>query len=408
MSKPSLFREEARQALKVRLEGEVVALTPPSLRRLTYFFVALTIAATGFSTLASYTRYVPAAGVLAPREGLVTVSAPLKGDVLSISAKQGDRVVAGQPLALLRDTQVQADGSVALVQQRSLIASRKALSVDLRHAKESENELAITAAQVRVDGTRRGLAAARAALLSAQQQAQASQRYLDQQRELVKSGFLATSGLAPAERAYLGDQQQIRQAEQSIAAQELELANAEQAILQARGQKAALLAQSADSSAALDIEASRLASSGEAVIASTVAGTVAAVPALRGPVAASTPLFVIAPEGPVYAHLLLSEAAAHRAKEGQLVSLRVVSPNANDTMKLTGTIETLARAPVPSGRDGEQGYLALVKLDEASQKTPFPLGARVEARLQIETRTLLGWLFGPLVKGLRQASWLSW
>jgi membrane fusion protein len=407
MTKPSLFRDEARQALKVRLEGEVVALTPPSLRRLTYLFAAGALVVAGFAGTASYTRYVPAMGVLAPVDGLITISAPLKGDVLSISAKQGDRVRAGQPLALLRNTQVQADGSDALAQQRALIASRKTLSADLRRAKDSEIELAITAAQVRVEGTRRALNAARASLESAQQQIVVSRRYLEQQRELVKSGFLASAGVVNAERSYLGDQQQIRQAEQNLAAQALELSNAEQAILQARGQKAALVAQSADSSAALDMEASRLTSSGEAVISSTVAGTLAAVPALRGPVLAGTPLFVVAPDGPVYAHVLLSEAAAHQARQGQTVSLRVVSRNANDSLKLTGTIETLARAPVPSGREGEQGYLARVKLDDASQKTEFPLGARVEARLQVETKTLLGWLFGPLAKGLRQASWFN-
>lgn len=408
MSKPSLFRDEARQALKVRLEGEVVALTPPSLGRLTAIFGTAAVVAFLFAGTATYTRYVAAAGVLAPLEGLVTVAAPLKGDVLTISVRQGDRVKAGQPLALLRNTQGQADGSEVLEQQRSLIASRKTLSADLRRAKESEIELAITAAQVRVDGTRRALAAARAAFESAQQQVIVSRRYLEQQRELVKSGFLASAGMVSAERTYLGDQQQIRQAEQSIAAQELELSNAEQAILQARGQKAGLIAQSADSSAALDMEASRLVSSGEAVVSSTVAGTVAAVPALRGPVNANAPLFVVAPDGPVYAHLLLSEAAANQARTGQLVSLRVVSRNANDSLKLTGTIEILAEAPIPTGREGEQGYIARVKLDDSSQKTEFPLGARVEARLQIETKTLLGWLFGPLVKGLRQTNWFSW
>lgn len=408
MSKPSLFRDEARQALKVRLEGEVVALTPPSVRRLTYLFAAGALVAAGFASTATYTRYVPAAGVLAPLDGLVTVTAPLTGDLLTISAKQGDRVKAGQALALLRNSQVQADGSVALTQQRSLLASRKLLSADLRRAKDSEIELAIRAAQVRADGTRRALGAAQAVLESAQQQVTVSRRYLEQQRELVKAGFLASAGVVTAERPYLGDQQTVRQAEQNIAAQQLELTNAEQAILQARGQKGALAAQSADSSASLDIEVSRLTSSSEAVISSTVAGTIAAVPALRGPVSANTPLFIVAPDGPVYAHLMLSEAAAHQAHQGQVVSLRVVSRNANDSLKLTGTIESLAHAPVPTGRENEQGYLARVKLDDASQKTEFPLGARVEARLQVETKTLMGWLFGPLVKGLRQANWFAW
>jgi multidrug efflux pump subunit AcrA (membrane-fusion protein) len=408
MTTPPLFRDEARQALKVRLEGEVVAFTPPSVRRLSYVFGAVVVAAVAFASTATYTRYVPAIGQLAPLDGLVTVTAPLSGDLLSISAKQGDRVQAGQALALLRNNQVQADGSVALTQQRTLLASRKLLSADLKRAKDEEIELAIQAAQVRVAGVRRSLAAAQAVLESANHQVTVSRRYLEQQRELVKSGFLASAGVVSAERAFLGDMQQVRQAEQNIAAQHLELTNAEQAGIQARGQKGALAAQSADTSASLDIEASRLVSSGEAVISSTVAGTVAAVPALRGPVGAGTPLFVVVPDGPMYAHLMISEAAAYQAKQGQVVSLRVLSRNSNDSLKLAGVIETLAKAPIPSGREGEQGYLVRVKLDAESQKTQFPLGARVEARLQVESKTLLGWLFGPLVKGLRQTTLLSW
>jgi len=407
-AKPPLFREAARQALKVRLEGEVVALTPPSMRRLSLLFAAGLVVATGFASTATYTRYVPASGMLAPLEGLVTVTAPLKGDVLSISAKEGQRVTAGQALALIRNTQAQADGVVALEQQRTLMASRKVLSSDLRRAKEAEITLAIEAAQVRAAGSRRALDAAKASLEGARLQVEVSRGYLDQQRQLVKSGFMASAGLATADRTYLADQQQVRQAEQSVASQALELSNAEQAILQARGQKAALAAQSADSAVALDLEASRLASSGEAVISSTIAGTLAAVPALRGPVAVNTPLFVVAPDGPVYAHLMLSEAAAHKARPGQTVSLRVAARSANDALKLVGTLETLSQAPVPTGANGEQGYLARVKLDAASQKSSFPLGARVDARFQVETKSLLGWLFDPLVKGLRQASWWPW
>lgn len=410
MSKPPLFREEAKESLKVRLEGEVVAYTPPSMRKLAVALLATLVVGGFFASTASYTRYATASGVLAPRAGLVTVTAPLKGDVVAISAKLGDTVTPGQSLALLRQTQMQADGALTVDRERALIASRKTSTSQLLQAKLDELDRSILAATARVDGTRRSLAAARTVLKSTEQQAEASKRYLEQQRKLIDSGFLASSGATAAERTYLGDMQAVRQAEQNIASQELELTNAEQSVAQAKTQRASLMAQSADASASLDLEASRLTSANEAAVTSTVAGRVAAAPVLRGPVNAGTPLFVVAPDGPVYAHLMLPEQAAYKAKVGQKVVLRLVTGTREDSTRLTGTLEELAAAPVPTGQgeQSSQGYLAYVRLDEASQKTHFPLGARVDARLQIQTKSLLGWLFDPLVRGLRQTTLWSW
>ena len=406
MSNTPLFRDEARESLKVRLEGEVVAFTPPSLRKLAIGLAVAFTVLVGFSATATYTQYTSASGVLAPRAGLITVTAPFKGDVMSISGKLGDKVKAGEPLALLRQTQVQANGELSADRERQLLASRKALTGELLQAKEAELDRTIAAALARVEGTKTSLAAARAVLQSAMLQAEASKRYLEQQRKLIESGFLATTGATGAERTYLGDVQTIRQAEQALAAQQLELTNAEQGVAQAQTQRASLKAQSADATAMLDMETSKLESANEAAVTSQVAGTLAAVSAMRGPVTAGAPLFVVSPEGPVYAHLLLNEQAVHKAKVGQQVVLRLTTQSKEETARLTGVLEELSLAPIPTGQGDkpEQGYLAYVRLDDASQKTRFPLGARVEARLQVQTKTLLGWLFEPLIRGLRQAS----
>jgi len=405
MSNTPLFRDEAREGLKVRLEGEVVAFTPPSLRKLALALAAATVVLGGFAATATYTRYAPASGTLAPRAGLITLTAPVKGDVVSVGAKLGERVIVGVPLALIRQTQAQADGAVTLERERTLLASRKALAGEMLRAKEDELDRTIAAGLARVAGTKRSLNAAQASLDSARLQVDASKRYLDQQRKLIAEGFLASSGATAAERTYLGDVQLVRQSEQGVVAQQLELTNAEQAVAQARSQRAALKTQSADATASLELESSRLTSSNEAAITSQVAGTVAAAPVLRGPVTPGTPLFVISPDGPTYAHLLLNEQAAHKAKVGQQVVLRLITTTKDETSRISGTLEELSAAPVPVGQveKGEQGYLAYVRLDDMAQKAHFPMGARVEARLEVQTKSLLGWLFDPVVKGLRQA-----
>lgn len=397
-----LYREEAREALKVRLEGELVALTPPSVKVLALGLLASLIALGVFSCITTYTKYTPSTGIIAPKEGLISVQAPISGEVVQLIAHQGDVVRAGQPLAIVRNNQAQSAGSSTYERDKANLASRKSIAKNVQEAKAAELSQALAAATMREHGAKRTLDAARQSLTSVTQTAASSKKYLSQQRELVSKGYLASGGLAAAEHAYLGDMQQVTQVEQNLAALELEHTNAEQGVLQAQRQLATFAAQKDEAIAVLDSEASRLAATAEAVVSSSSDGVVSAAPAKRGPVAAGAPLFIVAPAGPLYAHLMLSEMAMQKAKVGQQVSLEILSQSQNDSKKIQGVVETIASAPIPGSSGSEQGYLTLVRLESASKTHPLPLGSRVTARLQIETKSLMGWLFAPLMRGLRQ------
>lgn len=392
----------------MQLEGDVVALAPPSLGKLSTVF-ALTIVALGiFASTATYTRYTSASGVLAPLDGLVTVTAPFNGDILTISGIQGQKVVAGETLAVLRNTQAQSSGRDTYTVDQALLKSRKVNAAGLHEARVGEVNHAVNSALARVEGTRKTLGIALESARIATLKSASSAQSLERQRGLISRGYLAPAGILGAEQAHLADLQAAQQAGQNIASLELELSSAEQAVVQARGQLRTVTAQSADALAILNLDESRLNASAEAVVSSALSGTIYAAPAKRGPVAAGSPLFVVAPPGPTYAHLLLSDAAALKAKLGQRVALQVVAQSQSDAKKLFGTLTELSAAPIPvqSEKGLSQAYLAKVLLDDQA-KTAMPMGARVDARLQIETKSLVGWLFDPLARGLRQASFTS-
>lgn len=405
----SLYRKEAREALKVQLEGEVVALTPPSLARLSVVFAIAVIGLGAFSATATYTRYASASGILAPKDGLVTVTAPLKGDIVTVLAEQGQQVQAGEPLAIIRNTQAQSAGADTYSREKALIHARKANAQGLHAAKRVELLQGVATAEFQVAGTRKTLEAARATAGAAELKAASSKAYLARQHALVNKGYLAPAGILPAEQGYLADVQAVQQAKQGVATLEMNLSNAEQSVIQARARLSTLEAEDADTSALLNLDESRLSAAAEAVVSSALSGTVAAVSALKGPVSVGAPLFVVAPPGPTYAHLYLDDSAAQKAKVGQRVSLQVTAVSKADSQKLYGTVTTLAAAPVPIGTTNgaaQQGYLAKVLLDSQST-APAPLGARVEARLQVETKSLLGWVFDPIARGLRQTNFTN-
>jgi len=100
MSTP-LYREEASQALQVRLEGDVVAFIPPSITKLAFAFLVCLIAAVLFMVLEPYTEYVTATGTLMPKAGLIPFNATASGEITQLDVQLGQKVSLGQVLGSL-------------------------------------------------------------------------------------------------------------------------------------------------------------------------------------------------------------------------------------------------------------------------------------------------------------------
>ena len=96
-----LFRREALEARRTSWLGAISLAQPLRLWLLTVLAVIAALAIIAFLALGTYTRRSSVAGQLVPTRGLATVLAPSTGVVADLRAREGQRVDAGQALAVV-------------------------------------------------------------------------------------------------------------------------------------------------------------------------------------------------------------------------------------------------------------------------------------------------------------------
>ena len=108
-----LFRKEAQEHRTSRLEGDVVLPQHSALivGAATSIFAVLSIFA--FLRFGNYAPRQTSTGYLAPQSGLVKVLPQRLGVVTAVKVKDGDRVQAGQTLALVSVEQTLSEGGGA-------------------------------------------------------------------------------------------------------------------------------------------------------------------------------------------------------------------------------------------------------------------------------------------------------
>ncbi|WP_394174593.1 HlyD family efflux transporter periplasmic adaptor subunit [Thalassotalea litorea] len=96
-----LFRKEVLNSRQHRLQGTVVLTQPLSLSMLVAAIVLLVALLVSFLALASYSRKETVRGYLKPDKGVIKTYGQLTGYVDALYVKEGEFVVAGQPLLTL-------------------------------------------------------------------------------------------------------------------------------------------------------------------------------------------------------------------------------------------------------------------------------------------------------------------
>jgi membrane fusion protein len=100
-----LFRQDVIEAARDRLEGTVIAATPP--RAATYLFIALgvLIAMIALLTFGSFATKVRVTGVVSYGGGVARVYTSSPVEIRALHVREGDIVAAGAPLATVSVTQ---------------------------------------------------------------------------------------------------------------------------------------------------------------------------------------------------------------------------------------------------------------------------------------------------------------
>jgi len=405
-----LFRQEAIDAQREKLLGEVSLARPVPFWAFTVLAVAFAVALVAFSIWGEYSRRERVEGFLALDIGAARILAPEAGIVAELLAKEGDEVEAGQPLIRLSFERGTASGVTAgeLVQrefsERQLVLEREQQQVKQLGLQQAD------ALRRKISDLERELAQFDVEIRAQQSRLASSRNEFQRAEELYKEKFYSESKLIEFRNNVLDQQVKVEALRRQRAGVERELsaARAEEPAIQLKTQTA--LEQIRRQASELQQGSVQEEAKRENVIRAPVSGVLTNIAAARGEtVAESAPLAVVIPRGSgLHAELLVPTRAIGFVTPGQAVVLRYDAFPFQRFGQYRGTVSQVSRTVwSPGERVGqlvvkEPVYRVDVRLDSqvvmvGDQKMPLRSGMMVNADILQERRKVWEWVFEPVL-----------
>ena len=405
-----LFRQEAIDAQREKLLGEVSLARPVPLWIFTAVALAFALGLVAFSVWGEYARRERVDGFLALDSGAARLLAPEAGVVAEILAKEGDEVESGQPLIRLSFERGTASGvtSGALVQKEisERIAGLEREQVQARQLGAQQTEIL----RRKVDDLQRELVQFDAEIKAQQNRLASSRNEFQRAEELYKDKFYSESKLIEFRNNVLDQQVKLEAARRQRAGVERELSSAKAELptveMKVRTQVDQIRRQMSElQQGSVQEEAKR-----ENVIRAPLAGVVTNIAATRGEaVADEAPLAVIVPKGSgLHAQLLVPTRAIGFVQPGQEVVLRYDAFPFQRFGQYRGTVERVSRTVWSPGEKvgpvtvKEPVYRVDVRIDgqyvtSGDQKLALRPGMSVNADILQEKRKVWEWVFEPIL-----------
>lgn len=401
----NLFRQEAIDAQREKYLGETTLARPVAYWVYTLLAAAIALVIVAVAIWGEYTRRERVEGYLALDVGAARVLIPDPGRVAELLIKEGDEVTAGAPIARITYDRSTADTSATeLASRRNLLEREQQQVKELgeqqvaqvrKRVKDLEGELAQADREIRLQEER---------VRSAREQAARFQ-------QLAKEKFVSDL-VAKQKQDEVTDQEIKLQALRRTRSQvdrDLSAAKMEEPSIQlrSRGQVDQVSRQLSELQESLaGAEARR-----ETVIKAPVSGTVTNIAVVQGQsVPADTPLATVLPKGSgLHVELLVPSRAIGFIQKGQQVVLRYEAFPHERFGQYGGTVLEISRNVwAPGDKIGpltvrEPVYRVDVKLERQSvaalgAEIALRPGMLVNADILLERRTLLEWLFEPVLQ----------
>jgi membrane fusion protein len=406
-----LFRQEAIDAQREKFLGEATIARPVPFWVFTLVAAIVAILLISVALWGQYTRRERVEGYLALDTGAARVSVPDAGRVTELLIREGDEVKAGDPMAKVsydRTTSSGASTSEAVAAEmksrRAILEKEQAQWRDLgaqqveqvrRRAKDLQDELGQIDREMKLYETR---------VKSTREQAE---RYKSLAGEKFVSDVAAKQKLdevTDQEIKLQALRRQRSQVERDLGAAKME----EPAIaMRSRTQVEQVSRQISELQEGLaHVEAKR-----ETVIRAPMAGVVTNIAVNRGQsIAADAPFAMVMPKGSgMHVELLVPTRAVGFVKPGQEVVLRYEAFPHERFGQYRGIVTDIGRSVWTQGeRIGplsakEPVYRVDVQLDRQAvtalgQEYALRPGMLVNADLLLEKRTLLEWIFEPVLQ----------
>lgn len=410
MSK-KLFRQEAIDAQREKFFGEATIARPLPLWVLTALAAAAALLIIAVAVWGQYTRRERVEGYLALDVGAAKVLIPDAGRIVELMVKEGQEVALGAPLAKIsydRSTEASSStsGAVAkeLAQRRTILEKEQDQWRDLGEQQvqqlrkkviDLQSELTQIDAEMKLQEKR---------LISAREQAQ---RFA----ELAKDKFYSEVAVRQKQDDVTDQEIRLQALKRQRITLDRELSNARMEeptiTLKARAQVDQVSRQISEVQQTLATEDARR----ETVIRAPINGTVTNIAINQGQsVAADALLATVLPKGSVlHVELLVPTRAIGFVTKGKEVVMRYEAFPFERFGQYRGVIAEVSQAVWSAGEKvgplaiKEPVYRVDVKLDRQTvaalgQEYPLRSGMLVNADILLERRSLLEWIFEPVIQ----------
>src|SRR5262245_62116796 len=186
-----LFRREVMEARCGAGLGGISLAQPPGAWLLAGAACGAALVVALYLVCGSYTRRSPVAGRLVPALGLATVQAPAAGVVEQLRVAEGQRVAAGQVLAVIAVPRVSIASGPAASDVEANLGGRQAGLQSARQGRQRSLAAQAAGRAAQLDTARDELALVEAEIGTRQQQIRISEATLARLRELHAQRYVA-------------------------------------------------------------------------------------------------------------------------------------------------------------------------------------------------------------------------
>lgn len=410
MSSESLFRPEAVKQQGVKLDGDVIIAQPIKATVLVAALITVVLLAIIFLSQASFNRKETVSGYLKPDLGVARIAPQRNGTVVSLFVEDGQTVAAGQKLALISSDEHLVQGLNlssqllnALEQQRSNL-----------HFRLQEYEVSFEqqqqALQERISNIKAQLSEIRS------QQAVMAERFkLNEQRladfdHLRQLGHISNTELNNQRELVLSMQQQQKDLQINYQAQHGQLIQLEAQLDALPREYEQQKVQISTELALLSQQQTEMSARSEVLLTAPVAGRVTNLVAELGSMAvAGKSILTIVPEDSnLYAVLLVPTRAFGFIRPGQETRMRYDAFPYQRFGLYKGEVTQYSKSillpnevstPVPVNEPVYQVHVKLASQAVSAYGAEVPLqsGMLLSADIVLEQRSLLNWLFEPIL-----------
>ena len=398
-----LFRPEAARGQDT-LHGEISLVPSVSWQLVGLFLLGSVVAAAVFVGFAGYAKVTVASGVVSSDKGLIRINPTRAGAYDAVYVQEGQEVRAGTPLAHVTVTTADTSGVLQARRAQALAEQRGALSEKLGDVQQ---------------GGRQRIASLQAQIAGDLQQANRLEEQIAQERVLIRSAEEELESVQTLARQGYLTGSNLRAREEQVATRKQTLSRLSQEIAQhqaaARVAQADIARVSAETrTGASDISGARAeldrGAAGDdllngVVLKAPVDGVVTGIIVHPGDPAtpASLAMTVIPKDAKLEATLAIPTAAVGLMETGQPVRFAVDAFPFQTYGSLNGVVTSISRASVPlvGKADGGEAFLARATVPATvtayGVARPLRPGMTLTARIRTRPRSLLAWLFDPVL-----------